>query len=81
MTDQMTDKVAVQTEESRSQSRRAFLKGSAAVAGGVLFTKAALADEKNEFNPKKAVAPYAGMFVNILTVCLLLMKKKFSVVH
>jgi sulfane dehydrogenase subunit SoxC len=63
MTDKIVEKVAVQTEESRNQSRRAFLKGSAAVAGGVLFTKSALADSVdgvNKFDPNKAVAPYKG---------------------
>ncbi|MBD3822098.1 MAG: molybdopterin-dependent oxidoreductase, partial [Thiotrichales bacterium] len=63
MTDKIVEKVAIQTEESRNQSRRAFLKGSAAVAGGVLFTKSALADSVdgvNKFDPVKAVAPYKG---------------------
>lgn len=57
MTDnRVEEKVAVPTEESRNQSRRAFLKGTAAVAGGVLFTKAASA----EYDPKAAVKPYEG---------------------
>ncbi len=60
MTDQITEKVATQTEESRHQGRRAFLKGSAAVAGGVLFTKAASA-EASGFNAKQAVEPYHGI--------------------
>ena len=59
MTDKVVEKVAIQTEESRNQGRRAFLKGSAAVAGGVLFTQAASAKDI-KFDPKKAVAPYAG---------------------
>ncbi|WP_019557310.1 sulfite dehydrogenase [Thiomicrorhabdus arctica] len=60
MTDNIVDKVAVQTEDSRNQGRRAFLKGSAAVAGGVMFTSAANAAGGAGFDPKKAVAPYAG---------------------
>jgi len=60
MTDKIIEKAATQTEESRHQGRRAFLKGSAAVAGGVLFTKAASA-EASGFNAKQAVAPYIGM--------------------
>ena len=59
MTDKTVNKIAVQTTESSNQSRRAFLKGSAAVAGGVLFTQAAVAGDV-KFDPKKAVAPYAG---------------------
>ncbi|MDY0137528.1 MAG: sulfite dehydrogenase [Thiomicrospira sp.] len=60
MTDKVVEKVAIQTEESRNQGRRAFLKGSAAVAGGVLFTQAASASPVMKFDAKKAVAPYAG---------------------
>jgi sulfane dehydrogenase subunit SoxC len=60
MTDNIVDKVAVQTEDSRNQGRRAFLKGSAAVAAGVMFTSAANAAGGAGFDPKKAVAPYAG---------------------
>lgn len=60
MTDKVVEKVAIQTEESRSQGRRAFLKGSAAVAGGVMFTQAASASNTMKFDSKKAVAPYAG---------------------
>ena len=59
MTDKIVEKVAIQTDESRNQSRRAFLKGGAAVAGGVLFTQAASASEI-KFDAKKAVAPYAN---------------------
>ena len=59
MTDKIVEKVAVQSDESRNQSRRAFLKGGAAVAGGVLFTQAASASEI-KFDAKKAVAPYAN---------------------
>ncbi len=59
MTDKIVEKVAVQTDESRNQSRRAFLKGGAAVAGGVLFTQTASASDI-KFNPQKAVAPYIG---------------------
>ena len=59
MTDKIVEKVAVQSGESRNQSRRAFLKGGAAVAGGVLFTQAASASEI-KFDAKKAVAPYAN---------------------
>jgi sulfane dehydrogenase subunit SoxC len=50
------EKVAVQTEESRTQTRRAFIKGGMAVAGTVMFTKAAEA----AYDPKTAVKPYAG---------------------
>ena len=50
------EKVAVQTEESRTQSRRAFIKGGLAVAGTVMFTKAAEA----AYDPKTAVKPYAA---------------------
>ncbi len=60
MTDKIVEKVAVQSDDSRNQGRRAFLKGSAAVAGGVLFTKAASAAEAGKYDPAKAVAPYAG---------------------
>lgn len=60
MTDKVVEKVAIQTEESRNQGRRAFLKGSAAVAGGVLFTQAASASPAMKFDAKKAVAPYSG---------------------
>ena len=38
------EKVAVQTEESRTQTRRAFIKGGLAVAGTVMFTKAGLSN-------------------------------------
>lgn len=60
MTDKVVEKVAIQTEESLNQGRRAFLKGSAAVAGGVLFTQAASASNSMKFDAKKAVSTYAG---------------------
>lgn len=50
------EKVAVQTEESRTQTRRAFIKGGLAVAGTVMFTKAAEA----AYDPKSAAKAYAG---------------------
>jgi sulfane dehydrogenase subunit SoxC len=49
-------KVAQQTEESAGQTRRAFIKGSAAVAAGVMFTKAAEAG----YDPKASGKAYAG---------------------
>jgi sulfane dehydrogenase subunit SoxC len=90
------EKVAVQTEESRTQTRRAFIKGGLAVAGTVMFTKAADA----AYDPKSAAKAYAGKkelteafedgparrmlgkaLCQRLTACLQFMKKKFVSVH
>lgn len=57
MTDQNIEhKVAQLTPESATQTRRAFLKGGVAVAGGVMFSQAASAG----YDPKAAVAGYEG---------------------